>query len=98
MKYELIFLPQARTDAEEVRKYLSQYYAGTAGRFFALLKKRISTLKTNPFICEQYHERPSYRKMVVNDYLVFYKVNDDQKRVEIHRILHGSRDIDRFLK
>ena len=98
MKYKLIFLPQARNDAEEVRKYLSQYYSGTVEKFFALLKKRINSLRINPYIYEQYHERSSYRKLVANDYLVFYKVNDDQKRVEIHRILHGSREIERYLK
>ena len=98
MKYKLIFLPQAHTDAKEVRKYLSQYYAGTAGKFFALLKKRINILSTSPYICEQYSERPSYRKLIVKDYLVFYKVYDDQKKIEIHRILHGSRDIERYLR
>ena len=98
MNYRLAFLPEAWTDAEEVRQYLSQYYESTAKNFFALLKKKTAALKANPYICEQYQERPTYRKMIVDDYLLFYKVNEDKKLVEIHRIVHGSRDIGRYLK
>jgi plasmid stabilization system protein ParE len=31
--------------------------------------------------------------MLVHNYLVFYKVDDDEKCVYIHRIIHGSRDV-----
>jgi len=36
---------------------------------------------------------PIYRKMVVDDYLVFYVVNDAKRVVEIRRILHGAIEI-----
>jgi toxin ParE1/3/4 len=42
------------------------------------------------------HYRFNYRKMVVDDYLVFYVVLDEA--IEIHRILHGKRDIGRYLE
>jgi len=61
------------------------------------LKTQIAKLKTNPFLCEKYQERPAYRRMVVGDYLVFYKILEDKKQIEIHRILHGSRKISRYI-
>ena len=97
MKYTVRYLPEAMADAEEIRQYLSQYYASTVRNFFNLLKQRIALLKSNPFIAQPYPERPTYRRLVVNDYLVFYKVNDELELIEIHRILHGSRDIGRYL-
>ena len=98
MNYKAVFLPEARGDSEEIREYLSQYYESTVRNFFALLKKRINSIKSNPFIAPPYLERPSYRRLVVEDYLVFYKVDEDKKLIEIHRILHGSRDISRYVQ
>ena len=98
MKYRAVYLPEAREDAEEIRHYLSQYYENTAKRFFILLKKRIEAIKANPFLAPLYIERPPYRRLVVGDYLVFYIVNEDNGLIEIHRVLHGSRDIGRYLR
>jgi len=97
VKYQIVFLPEARGDSEEIRQYLSQYYESTVRNFFSLLKNRIDSLKTNPFMAPVYPGRPSYRRLVVDDYLVFYKVDEDKKLIEIHRILHGSRDIGRYI-
>jgi len=36
--------------------------------------------------------------LVVDDYLVFYMVVENVKCVEIHRILHSSRDIGQHLE
>ncbi len=41
------------------------------------------------------HYHWAYRRMVVDDYLMFYTVLDDT--VEIHSVLHGKRDIGRYL-
>jgi plasmid stabilization system protein ParE len=82
---------------EEIRTYLSQYYESTATNFFRLLKKEIQLLKEDPNICKIYDDDPDYRTQTVGSYLVFYSINEDDKIVEIHRILHYSRDIRRQL-
>ena len=97
MKYKIVFLPEAKSDVKEIREYLSQYYESTVKNFFALLKKRTKNLKLNPYICQPYEERPSYRRLVIGDYLVFYKVDDEKKLIQIHRISHCRRDIGRYL-
>ena len=97
MKYKIVFLPEASIDSEEIRKYLSQYYESTVISFFALLKKRLDSLKINPLLAQVYPERPSYRLLVAEEYLVFYKVDENKKLIEVHRILHGSRDIGRYI-
>ena len=97
MIFKITYLPESRDDAIEIRKYLEQFYKGTGKKFFALLKKRINSLKSSPYLAQQYEEWPPYRRLVVGDYLVFYKVDEERNLVEIHRILHGSREIDRYL-
>jgi len=93
MKYRLRYMEDTVTDREDIKAYLSQYYPGTAKRFFTLLKKKIARLKTFPESCPIYEDDPYYRKLVAGEYLVFYALNDDEKLIEIHRILHGSMDI-----
>jgi len=97
MKTEVIYLPEAISDQANIKIYLSQFYPGTSQRFFSLLKTKIARLKTYPYSCPVYEDDPDYRKLVVGDYLVFYMIDENEKRVEIHRILHGSRDVSQLL-
>ena len=93
MKYRIRYLPDTVEDRANIRDYLSQYYKGTAKRFFDLLKKKIARLKDYPYSCPIYEDDPDYHRLVVGDFLVFYVVNEDEKIVEIHRVFHGSLDI-----
>jgi len=98
MKYRLMYLEDTITDREYIRTYLSQYYPGTSKRFFSFLRKKIDRLKIYPYSCHVYEDDPDYRMLVVGEYLTFYMVDENAKIVEIHRILHGSRDISKHLK
>ena len=33
-----------------------------------------------------------YRKLIIKNYIAFYRINEKEKIVEIHRILYGSSD------
>ena len=87
---------EANDDLNDIKAYLNQFYPGTTGRFIKLLKKRITHLKSFPYLCPVYEEDDDYRKLVVGDYLVFYIVNEDIEFIEIHRIFHGSRDVKQY--
>ena len=39
-----------------------------------------------------------YREMVVQNYVVFYRVDEVGKRVFTYRILHGKRDREQYLE
>lgn len=91
--YRLKYLDDTVSDRAHIKAYLSQFYPDTSKKFFAQLKKKTERLKTFPYSCPVYEEDPDYRKLVVGEYLVFYMVDEDTKTVEIHRMLHGSRDI-----
>ena len=95
MSYRIRYLPRAVANKKEIRAYLAQYYQNTAKKFFSLLKKRIEQLQEFPYSCPVYEDRPQYRKLVVQSYLVFYKVNEDSKTVEIQRIFPGSWEVER---
>lgn len=93
MSYRIEYLELARQDVAGIREYLTQFYPSTPIKFLAALKRGIEDLSGNPFMYSIYEDNPRYRRMVVNDYLVFYKVLEADRVVEIHRVLYGMRNI-----
>jgi plasmid stabilization system protein ParE len=45
-----------------------------------------------------YPDVPSFRFIVVEDYLVFYKVKHEDELVEIHRLICGRMDVPAHLE
>ena len=97
MKYNVVYLNPAMQDVTEIRNYLSQFYPNTPMKFLTALKKGIENICTNPYIYPEYEDNASYRKMIILDYIVFYKVHESEMIVEIHRVLYGMRDINAYL-
>jgi addiction module RelE/StbE family toxin len=98
MAYKIQYLDLAKSDVKEIKNYLTQFYPSTPAKFLADLKEKITNLASMPGMYEAYHDNPSYRRMVVSSYLIFYKVDDAKQTVEIHRVLHGARDLSRYLQ
>jgi addiction module RelE/StbE family toxin len=97
LKYSVRFLLLAKEDKKEIKTYLSKFYEGTPNRFIALLKMQIANLKENPYIYPEYPENPDYRRMSVGNYIVFYKINETEKQIDIYRILRASWDLPKYL-
>jgi plasmid stabilization system protein ParE len=97
MAYRLAFLSLALEDKRNIQTYLKQFYPNTPRKFVAALREKLHGLKENPYMYQTYEGNPAYRKMVVSNYLVFYKVNEGRRIVEIHRILPGSWDTARIV-
>ena len=97
LKYKIGYLDLAREDVKEIKAYLAQFYPSTPAKFLSALKEQIGNLAENPYMYEAYDGNPSFRRMVVSNYLVFYKVDDEKKTIAIHRVLHGSRDIFKYI-
>jgi addiction module RelE/StbE family toxin len=98
MKYKLKFLESAKNDKEGIKRYLNRYYPSTYKNFIEKLKNCIENIKEMPYMYPEYEYYPHYRKAVVGNYLVFYKVNEENKIVEIQRILPGTWDLARYFE
>lgn len=96
MRYRIRFLPLADLDLLEIDANLEKYPV-KASRFFETLDKQILRLADMPMIYPVYEDVPAYRKMTVDDYLVFYVVNDETKMIDIHRIINGRMYVAKHL-
>jgi addiction module RelE/StbE family toxin len=97
-EYSVKLLGQAEGDLDDICDYLSQFYPGTVGRFLEDLEQGFDNAAYNPRIYQPYEWNKEYRRIVVDDYLAFYKINDDEKCVDVYRILHGKRNISDYLE
>jgi toxin ParE1/3/4 len=95
-KYILRYLPVAVDDLISIFDWIANNSPATAAAFIEKLDQRIGSLKTHPFLGhiprDDKLKSSGYRVLVIESYLVFYVVR--AKTVEIHRIIHGSRNLD----
>ncbi len=94
MKYRVKWLPDAKHNLDEARKYLEQFTPPAYKRIFGKIKNNIELVRVHPYMYEAYKRRGKYRRMVVEDYIVFYRVLELEREIEVVRILHCAMDID----
>lgn len=87
----------ALSDVQDIKMYLSQYYESTADKFISNSKDKVSQIKENPFIHEIYQDDTFFRPAVIENYLIFYNVDETKEIVRIYEILHGSKDLRHYL-
>jgi toxin ParE1/3/4 len=95
----LRYLPAAQKDLVSILEWIAQDSRGRAVSFIEKLDKRISRLEQRPLLGRKARHPKlreyGYRVLVVESCLVFYLVRG--KVVEIHRVVHGSRNLDTLI-
>ncbi len=104
MKYEVVTTAQAVADLRAIFEYIAyELLAGeNAIKQLDRLEEAILSLDEMPERYHLYDKEPwrerNLRIMPVNNYLVFYIPQDDDKTVTVIRVMYGRRDIDAQLK
>ena len=98
MVYKIQYLPLAVQDLNGIANYLSNFYSNSTVRVLKLLREKIEKLAQTPRMCAVYPQEPFYRKLVADQYIVFYRIREEKKIVEIHRILRGSWNLPVYLE
>lgn len=97
MTYKIKYLPLAVQNLNNIAQYLSGFYPKTAKRVLKELRDKITKLGETPKMCEIYRLDPQYCKLVVEQHLVFYQIDESDRTVEIHRVLRGSWNLPQYL-
>jgi addiction module RelE/StbE family toxin len=95
-KYTLRYLPVAVDDLISIFDWIASDSPANAAAFVEKLDQRIGSLKTHPFLGHMPRDEKlkisGYRTLVIESYVVFHMVRG--RSVEIHRVVHGSRNLD----
>lgn len=91
--YTIRYLWTAVRDLSEIVEYIGKDSTSAAVSVVDKFDKNISNLGMHPLLGfipkDPRLERLGYRVLVVDKYLIFYKINENS--ILIYRILHGAR-------
>jgi plasmid stabilization system protein ParE len=97
MKYRVLYLPLAGQDISQINDALADY-PNKAKRLFIEIEKKIKILEDMPYIWPVYQINTKYRQMVLEDHLLFYTVDENERKVKVYRILYNQMDIPKHVK
>ncbi|WP_416147639.1 type II toxin-antitoxin system RelE/ParE family toxin [Salipaludibacillus sp. HK11] len=96
-KYAMKITPKAFEDLDEIYSYISTdlYNKGAADNLMEKLETSIMRLKEFPFSCsfvvDEILKEKGYRKLIVENYIAFYLVREEEKQVVVMRVLYGRQ-------
>jgi len=94
--YGLKFTPIAEEDLDEIYGYIStKLFAEMAAvNLMDKIENAIKRLARFPFSCslvsDKHLKDRGYRRLIVDNYIVFYLANEAEQKVIIMRVLYGA--------
>jgi plasmid stabilization system protein ParE len=100
-KYKLKVFPMARLDMEQIFEYISTDLCNptAAIELIADFEKAFDAVcsfpESFPYTNNEYIKDKSLRKLIVNNYIAFYKVKNSE--IQVIRVLYGMRNFEKLL-
>lgn len=97
-KYEVLVSEQAQKDLKEIANYLSSNLLepNVARSILFEIDKSILSLEEMPYryclVSDNLLKKVGIRKLMIKNYIVFFKVYEAKKTVGIVRIMYGRRN------
>lgn len=97
--YKLEYLPSAKKDMTDIAHYISHTLSNpnAATRLAEEMISAAEKLRDFPYSCPSFalirplaHE---YRKLLVQNYILFYYVEEPAKTITIARVIYNRRDL-----
>ena len=102
--YKIIITPDAEEDLVELRNYIADVLLArdTARNYIRTIRKEIGSLselpaRYKPVDDEPWHSR-GVRRIIVNNFFVYYRIDEGHKRVYILNVIYARRDQLRVLE
>ena len=92
--YEIILTDTAQEELEEIYEYISKklYERPAANRLMEKIEQSFLKLENNPYLCMEVCVKPHneiYRRLIIDDYIALYDVEEKYKQVIVYRIFNG---------
>lgn len=97
MTYKLIFSPQFEEDLDNTFSYIQNKLTApqAAKKLMSEIDKRITAAAENPFmypLCPEPLSEYKLRKIVVNNYIMVYYINDPERAVIFLKLFYGRQN------
>ena len=101
MEYKVILTDTASDDLLSAVRHIAQFNYTAAIKFHDETIKSLQRLSKDPHIAPEAANRRlktlGYRKLVLDNYIAWYKVDDKSRHVKIIRFLHGAMKQEKHL-
>jgi len=98
MAYKLDYLPLATNDILEAEAGLFEFSPSAAEKFYNEVLTLEERLYNHPLMYPKYKHDDFYRTVnLPYNYILFYHVEESIEYIEIHRVLHGMRNLEELL-
>ena len=101
--YKVFITDYAQRDLDAIVEYIAVRLSSPAAAHDLIeeVNKCYSYLRSNPFIyaksTDARLEKEGYRKALINNYILFFKVLENENEVIVYRIIYGARDYQKLL-
>lgn len=101
--YSLEYLPIARQDLADIVRYISHelFNPVAAERLACEMVEAAEKLVDFPYSHPCYHPikplEQEYRRLLVQNYIMFYSVDEAQKLITIVRVIYARRDYEKII-
>jgi plasmid stabilization system protein ParE len=96
MKFKVTYLPIFHNDILKITEALADYPI-KAKRIFQEMDRKLLTLEDMPYIWAVYRVNPKYRQMILEDHLLFYLVDENERKIRVYRALYDKMDVPKHL-
>ncbi|WP_290793217.1 type II toxin-antitoxin system RelE/ParE family toxin [Halomonas sp.] len=102
-KYRVIIVPIAEEDLDDIFYYIALELnnKSAAEKLIDQISNKILRLQDFPFSCslveDPYLKDKGYRKLIVDNYTVFYIVNEADKQAVVMRVLYSRKKYEGLL-
>ena len=97
-KYRTLLTRRAYEDLRDIYRYIKEelHNTNSAIKIIDEIEQRIGLLEEYPCsgssVQEPELQTRAYRKLIINNYIALYTIDDKKKEVHIVRIVYGKRD------
>ena len=97
-KYKVQLSIQAKNDYKSIIRYIKYELLEPiiAEKYAKLIKNELNSLEYQPqkFAIIDYDiiKKYNFRKLIIKNYIAFYRINEDEKIVNVERILYSGTD------
>jgi len=89
--YRLLYTQKALSDLAEIIGHIAEDDAEAASRYGSSLLDHVELLARFPRMGGTIRKRPPVRKLVHSPILVYYRVHEDTRVIEVLHLRHGAR-------
>lgn len=99
--YELSIYPSAQADMEQIFEYISVKLGNPSAALNQIndFEKAFENIRafpqSCPFVNNEYVNDRSLRKLIVNNYIAFYRIRDYE--IQVVRVVYGMRNYEELL-